>query len=51
MKSELRFPRAVYAGEAVDEAVKTFSRFAKFELSETDDHWVVSQDLLPLRQI
>ena len=45
MKSELRFPRAVYAGEAVDEAVKTFSRFAKFELSETDDHWVVSVEL------
>ena len=39
--TELRFPREVYAGEAVDEAVKTWSRFADFELSETEDHWVV----------
>jgi hypothetical protein len=38
---ELRFPREVYSGEAVDEAVKTWQRFADFELSETDDHWVV----------
>ena len=39
--TELRFHREVYAGEAVDEAVKTWSRFADFELSETDEHWVV----------
>lgn len=39
--SELRFSREVYSGEAVDEAVKTWSRFAEFELSETEDHWVV----------
>lgn len=39
--TELRFPREVYVGEAVDEAVKTWSRFADFELSETDEHWVV----------
>jgi hypothetical protein len=39
--TELRFCREVYAGEAVDEAVKTWSRFADFALSETDEHWVV----------
>ena len=39
--TELRFHREVYVGEAVDEAVKTWARFADFELSETDDHWVV----------
>ena len=39
--TELRFPREVYAGEAIDEAVKTWSQFAEFELSETEDHWVV----------
>ena len=38
---ELRFPREVYAGEAVDEAVKVWSKFADFELRETEDHWVV----------
>jgi hypothetical protein len=39
--TELRFPREVYSGEAVDEAVKTWSRFAEFSLRETEDHWVV----------
>ncbi|EDM81027.1 hypothetical protein PPSIR1_25646 [Plesiocystis pacifica SIR-1] len=38
---ELRFPREVYAGTAVDEAVKVWGKFADFELSETEDHWVV----------
>lgn len=42
MSQELRFPRQVYAGEAVDEAVKTWAKFADFELSETEDHWVVT---------
>ena len=39
--TELRFPREVYAGEAVDEAVKTWGQFADFNLTQTDDHWVV----------
>ena len=39
--TELRFSREVYAGEAVDEAVKTWSRFADFELEQTDEHSVV----------
>lgn len=39
--TELRFPREVYAGEAIDEAVKTWGRFADFELEQTDEHWVV----------
>jgi hypothetical protein len=38
---ELRFPRAVYAGAAVDQAVKTFAAFAAFELSEEPEHWRV----------
>ena len=38
---ELRFDKAIYVGEAVDEAVKQFDRFADFELEEKDDAWVV----------
>ena len=38
---ELRFHRQVYRGEAVDESVKLFERFADFELAEEDHHWVV----------
>ena len=38
---ELRFHREVYRGEAVDESVKLFDRFADFELTEQDEHWVV----------
>jgi hypothetical protein len=39
--TELRFHREIYAGEAIDEAVKTWSSFAEFELSESDQHWIV----------
>lgn len=42
--TELRFHRAVYAGTAVDEAVKRFAPFATFELAEEPDHWVVRLD-------
>lgn len=38
---ELRFHRDLYSGEAVDEAVKAFARFAAFELQETESHWLV----------
>ena len=38
---ELRYPRQLYAGAAVDEAVKAFARFARFDLEEAPDHWVV----------
>jgi hypothetical protein len=38
---QLRFSREVYAGEAIDEAIKTWSRFAEFELAETPEHWIV----------
>jgi hypothetical protein len=31
----------LYAGEAVDEAVKAFARFADFELSDDADAWIV----------
>jgi hypothetical protein len=37
----LRFHRAIYAGKAVDEAVKRFAAFAAFELREEPEHWVV----------
>ena len=38
---ELRFHRDVYAGTAVDEAVKPFASFAAFELREEPHHWIV----------
>ena len=38
---ELRFHRELYAGEAVDEAVKRFARFGRFELVEEPSHWIV----------
>src|SRR5438132_1376049 len=38
---ELRFHRDVYAGEAVDEAVKVYARFASFELAQESAYWVV----------
>ncbi|MDC0667395.1 HxsD-like protein [Nannocystis radixulma] len=38
---ELRFSRRLYHGEAVDQAVKAFARFASFDLEQTDDHWIV----------
>jgi hypothetical protein len=37
----LHFSREVYSGEAIDQAVKTWSRFADFTLRETDDDWIV----------
>lgn len=37
----LRFHRSLYQGNAVDEAVKTFGRFATFDLVEEPEHWVV----------
>jgi hypothetical protein len=39
--TELRFRRDLYAGEAVDEAVKVFAAHAEFDLSEATDAWVV----------
>jgi hypothetical protein len=38
---ELRFHRELYAGEAVDLAVKRFARFGAFELVEEPSHWLV----------
>lgn len=37
----LRFNRELYDGFAVDEAVKVFASFARFELREEPTHWVV----------
>jgi hypothetical protein len=42
--TELRFHRAVYAGTAVDEAVKRFGAFATFDLREEPEHWIVRLD-------
>ena len=39
--TELRFHRTIYAGTAVDEAVKRFGAFATFALREETEHWVV----------
>lgn len=38
---ELTFHKDVYAGEAVDHAIKTFARFATLEAAETPAHWIV----------
>lgn len=38
---ELRFHREVYAGAAVDAAVKVFAAHASFELAEEPAHWIV----------
>jgi len=37
----LKFNRSIYDGFAVDEAVKVFATFARFELREEPEHWVV----------
>lgn len=39
--TELRFPKSVYPGEHVDEALKLYARFGSFERSEEDDTWIV----------
>jgi len=39
---QLRFHRSLYRGESVDEAIKTFDRYARIERAEEDDYWVVS---------
>ncbi|MBL4684383.1 MAG: hypothetical protein JKY37_07320 [Nannocystaceae bacterium] len=39
---ELRLPQALYAGEAVDEALKRFDAFATFERRTEAEHWVVT---------
>ena len=38
--TELRFHRALYRGEAVDEAIKTFDRYATLGRAEEDYYWV-----------
>lgn len=37
----VRFHKELYRGEAVDEAVRAYERFARFERSEAQDAWVV----------
>lgn len=39
--TELRLHRELYAGTAVDAAVKIYARFAAFELVEESTYWVV----------
>ncbi len=38
---DLRFHRSLYAGPAVDEAVKVFAAHGEFHLSEETDAWIV----------
>ena len=38
---ELRLHREIYRGASVDEAVKVFGAYAKFDLEEQPDHWLV----------
>ncbi len=37
----VQFHKSIYRGEAVDEAVAAYKRFARFERSESDDAWTV----------
>ncbi len=37
----LRFPKTLYPGEHVDEALKTFDRFGTITRDEDDAAWVV----------
>ncbi len=39
--TEVRFHRELYAGPAVDEAIKVFERFGRFERAEEPSYWVV----------
>lgn len=39
---ELRLSQVLYAGEAVDEALKRFDAFAVFERRTEAEHWVVT---------
>ncbi len=39
--TELRFHRELYSGTAVDTAVKTYGPFARFELAEEPQYWIV----------
>ena len=41
---ELRFHRALYLGECLDEALARYARFARFERAEEGDYWVVRID-------
>lgn len=38
---DLRFDRSLYAGPAIDEAVKVFAAHGEFHMSEETDTWVV----------
>jgi hypothetical protein len=38
---ELRFHKELYAGNAVDQAVKTYAQFGTFELDEQPHGWIV----------
>lgn len=39
--TELRFARALYAGEAVDAALQRFADHAAVERQATDEYWIV----------
>lgn len=37
----LKFHKTLYAGEAVDAAMRRFDRFATFETEDDESYWVV----------
>lgn len=39
--STLRFHKTLYAGEAIDAAMRRFDRFAAFETTDDEDYWIV----------
>lgn len=42
MTHQLHFDRRLYSGEAIDQATKVFAGLASFELSESEDSWIVA---------
>ena len=39
--STLRFHKTLYAGEAIDAALRRFDRFATFATDDDDHYWIV----------
>lgn len=48
--TKLAFDKSLYAGKAVDEAVKVFTAHGTFELSETEAAWVVQVSVADARK-
>lgn len=48
--TKLAFHKSLYAGKAIDEAVKVFAPHGAFELSETEAAWVVQLTVADARK-